>query len=141
MKASQWWDQNSQVSWADNTKICSTPLSDVELRNLKESAIPLYTRNKAKWAEWLFKCWQAERRIQKPLLKMTKNSYKKRVTDHYQWGIVKENPRIKKSVWATLYIVLINRQWRKHINVQNYPYAFRKRSTHVIIKVKFNSLC
>lgn len=59
VRASQDAETKTAESGEQKTPRFLAPLSAVELKNLKESAIPVNTRNKAKWAMRLFESWQA----------------------------------------------------------------------------------
>lgn len=89
------------------------PLSDVELKNLKESAIPVNTRNKAKWAMRLFESWQAERRIQKPVLEMTNKELNGRLS-----SFVTELKTLKGTNYKpnTLYEIIVSIQHHLRTN-------------------------
>lgn len=54
VQASQDAETNTAESGEQKTSRFLAPLSDVEIKNLKESAIPVNARNKAKWAMQLF---------------------------------------------------------------------------------------
>ncbi|XP_062611454.1 zinc finger MYM-type protein 2-like isoform X2 [Saccostrea cucullata] len=76
--------QNAEIKEAEfkeqKTARFLAPLSESQLKNLKESAIPVNTRNKAKWAVRLFESWQKERSIEKPLLQMTNKELNNQLT-------------------------------------------------------------
>lgn len=59
VRASQDAETKTAESGEQKTPRFFAPLSAVELKNLKESAISVNTRNKAKWAMRLFESWQA----------------------------------------------------------------------------------
>lgn len=89
------------------------PLSDVELKNLKESAISVNTRNKAKWAMRLFESWQAERRIQKPVLEMINKEFNDRLS-----SFVTELKTLKGTNYKpnTLYEIIVSIQHHLRTN-------------------------